>query len=683
MHEQAQREPSAWGGSLQALRDFVTGVVRPVPGSGAAGAFDPSRQVVLALLNVLTVMALLAVVAGWPFWVRKEAVTVIFLSIAGVTWSARALALRGRHVLAMHLYALFVVAFTLPIMALSAQLTAPTMMMMTVLPAYAAVCGPRPALGAALLYLIAATAVQLGRQQGLPLPIFFPTPPGAQITAAAIGMLANLGPLAMLFERLVQSLGRLEGENRQRRQAEAELEASNVRLRAEIDERRRIEAELARHRDHLEQLVAQRTADLASANASLVQARDAAEAAVRAKSAFLANMSHEIRTPMNAIVGMTHLALRADPPPAQRDYLGKIRDASRHLQRLIDDILDFSRLEAGELKLDPIGFEIGPAIGRVTALLGERARAKALDLRVELAEDLPRWLVGDVLRLEQVLLNLGANAVKFTERGAVVISVAPLRQEGERVWLRFEVRDSGIGIEARDLPGLFQRFHQVDSSITRRYGGTGLGLAISRRLVEAMGGEIGVASEPGVGSVFSFTLPFGRGLPPPAAQPGSSAEIDVRPPDLAGLRVLVVEDNVLNQEVARELLGSAGCCVDVVDDGAQALERLARQPCDLVLMDMQMPVMDGLSATRAIRAQPALAGLPVIAMTANALAQDRLRCLEAGMNDHIAKPFEPEALWALLQRWAPPRPAAVTVPPAPAPAGEAAAPGGAGDRPPG
>ena len=573
-------------------------------------------------------------------------------------------------------------------------------------------------------------------------------------------------------------------------------------ISTDITERKAIEAERMRYREHLEEIVRQRTAELTSA-------KEAAEAATQAKADFLANMSHEIRTPMNAVIGMTHLALRSGLTPQQEDYLRKIQASSQHLMGILNDILDFSKIEAGKLGVEQIDFELERVLDSAAGLISEKALAKGLELVIDIGDEVPRHLVGDPLRIGQILINYANNAVKFTEQGEITLQVERLADKGEGLLLRFSVKDTGIGLNEPQRRALFQSFQQADSSITRKYGGTGLGLAISKRLAELMGGEVGVDSAPGAGSTFWFTARLGVGDEPTShliaapelhgrrilvvddngharevavkmlrsldfiadsvasgsaalaeltrataegeaydvvlldwqmpeldgiatareihrlalprlpkllmataygrdeaaaeALPAGIQDILIKPvtpsllldsvmrvlgtcrkqreasrtetqPDtgaIGGARVLLVEDNELNQEVAKALLHEAGVNVDLAENGAIAVDKLRTHTYDLVLMDMQMPVMDGLSATRAIRELPGTDTLPIVAMTANAMSGDRERCLAAGMNDHIAKPIDVNVLFAKLRQWIAPRTApggdAAEVAPAAAP----------------
>jgi len=362
-------------------------------------------------------------------------------------------------------------------------------------------------------------------------------------------------------------------------------------------------------------------------------------------------MSHELRTPMNAIMGMTDLALRRASDTRQRDQLGKVVQASTHLLGVINDILDISKIEADRLVLENTVFRLGDVLDNLRTLVGERAAEKGLQFGIKLPAELATLaVVGDPLRLGQVLLNLTANAIKFTSAGAVEVAVSRYPGLDDRLVLCFSVHDTGIGIGAAEQARLFTPFLQADSSTTRHYGGTGLGLAISRSLVHMMGGEIGVESMPGEGSTFWFTIVLGKADAQHQAAPAPrrlAAEAAIRS-QYAGRRILLVEDEPINQEVARELLSMLGLNVDLAVDGRQAVTMAAQGGYDLILMDMQMPNMNGIDATLAIRGQAGCASVPILAMTANAFSEDRQRCLDAGMNDHISKPVEPSVLFETL-----------------------------------
>jgi signal transduction histidine kinase len=422
--------------------------------------------------------------------------------------------------------------------------------------------------------------------------------------------------------------------------------------------------ELDQHRHHLEELVSERTADL-------VTARELADAANRAKSAFLANMSHEIRTPMNAIMGLNFLLRRDGPSPEQRARLERIDSASQHLLAIINDVLDLSKIEAGQMRLESTGFDLLALFDEVRSIIAESAFQKGLALITDCAQ-VPGWLQGDPTRLRQGLLNLATNAVKFTEHGQVVLRAELLDSKGGSLLLRFAVQDTGIGVSAEQQARLFQAFEQGDSSISRKFGGTGLGLAITLRLAQMMGGQAGVDSLPEGGSNFWFTarLQPGSGASPvagslvlsqarPEVESGKTPDVPAVGADEAGAllrryhrdaRILLAEDNLVNREVALSLLEDVGLSADTAADGREALQLARAGAYDLVLMDMQMPMMDGLEATRAIRSLPGWQATPILALTANAFNEDRRACVEAGMNDVIVKPIMVDAFYATLLR---------------------------------
>ena len=423
-------------------------------------------------------------------------------------------------------------------------------------------------------------------------------------------------------------------------------------LAMDVTERERSEAakaklseELDGYRGHLEELVEVRTAELAAA-------RRQAENANVAKSAFLANMSHEIRTPLNAIVGLNYLIRQGDVTDEQSSRLDKIDSAGQHLLSIINDVLDLSKIEAGRVQIEATDFHLSAVLDNVESIVKDAARAKGLAILVD-GNAVPMWLRGDPTRLRQALLNFASNAVKFTERGQISLRAKLLSDTGGALLVRFSVEDTGIGITPEQIGRLFQAFEQADASITRKFGGTGLGLAISQRLARLMGGECGVESTAGVGSTFWFTayLQRGHGVIPRRASPvvaGADVQLRQRHP---GRRILLAEDNEVNLEVALAMLHGVSLQVDTAADGREALTLAQAGAYDLVLMDMQMPDMGGLEATRAIRELPGWADCPIVALTANAFDEDRRACAAAGMNDFLSKPMDVVALYACLLRW--------------------------------
>jgi signal transduction histidine kinase/DNA-binding NarL/FixJ family response regulator/HPt (histidine-containing phosphotransfer) domain-containing protein len=412
-------------------------------------------------------------------------------------------------------------------------------------------------------------------------------------------------------------------------------------LFSSLRQRKEATRALAEEKNLLDQRVIERTAELE-------ESRNLAQSASRAKSDFLANMSHEIRTPMNAITGMTHLALRTQLTDKQLNYLTKIDNAAQSLLGIINDILDFSKIEAGKLSLEHLTFSIDDIFRHLADIVEIKATQKKLTLITQVSPQTPRLVVGDSLRLSQILINLVSNAIKFTDSGKIIVSVNVEEFQKRTVKLRFSVQDDGIGMTPKQVAELFQPFSQADTSTTRKYGGTGLGLVICKQLVELMNGKIWAQSQINQGSIFFFSVILD--ISEQNIFIVKSGRVGVSN-NLTGRRVLLVEDNEINRELAIEMLNNLGISVEIAENGKQGVEKVTKEIFDLVLMDIQMPEMDGLTATRLIRAQERLQDLPILAMTAHAMMGDREKSLAAGMNDHLTKPIDPQKLTESLMQW--------------------------------
>jgi len=445
---------------------------------------------------------------------------------------------------------------------------------------------------------------------------------------------------------LVIANAELAVQAEQKAKRAAELVIANAELAVQAEKKAKRAAELVIANAEL----AVQVEEKAQRAAELVIEKAKAEAANVAKSHFLANMSHEIRTPMNGIIGMANILRREGVTPKQAERLDAIDDSAQHLLSVINDVLDISKIEAGKFVLEEAPVAISSLLNNVSSILAERANAKRIHLMIE-TEHLPHNLVGDSTRLQQALLNYATNAIKFTEQGTVTLRALKQEETADSVMVRFEVQDTGIGVTPEVMSRLFSAFEQGDNSMTRKYGGTGLGLVITRHLAELMGGEADADSTPGMGSTFWFTVKLAKSSAAAVASTKAAvdyeAEIRQR---YAGNRILVADDEPINREVARIQLDAVGLVIDMAEDGAEAFAMAKETSYAAILMDMQMPNVNGLDATRQIRQLPGYRDIPIIAMTANVFAEDKADCYEAGMNDFLIKPFDPDELFATLLR---------------------------------
>ncbi|MBF0118432.1 MAG: response regulator [Desulfobacterales bacterium] len=403
--------------------------------------------------------------------------------------------------------------------------------------------------------------------------------------------------------------------------------------------------------NNLEKIVEERTNDLKKTNEELLIAKEISDAAAKAKSEFLANMSHELRTPMNAIIGFSELTINTELTNKQRQYLNNIKTSSQLLLGIINDVLDFSKIDTGKLELENKTFNLHDITNNIFSMFNSKAKDKGLKFNLSIDNNIPTQLIGDSLRIEQILINICGNAIKFTEEGEIVVKADLIEKTEDSVYLKFSVKDTGIGIPTEKIPTLFKSFSQADGSSTRKYGGTGLGLAVSKRLAEMMGGKLYLETEENKGTTFYFDIKTGYDKnAKPVLNDEQNNNIDIIK-KIEGIKVLLVEDNDINQEIASEILQSIGINVQIAENGEISVRKLMEEDFDIVLMDVQMPVMDGYTATKAIRSNPKYKDIPIIAMTANALKGDREKCLDAGMNDYIIKPIEPDELFNSLAKW--------------------------------